>query len=517
METNNKHDEVPRGKRLQGRSNYVEWIRNFRRAARTEDVWSLIEGKEKMMKREPNENDCLVYSEATDHPITTRSKGKAEETPLPASPTPDPARSLIKWQAEHRKWEKQKQRSRKAMDLLLKWVGDGIGIEIEDEDDAAVAYRTIKNRYAVSKDLAAEQTLEKIAKLRLADCENVTDYLNKHRQFKADMIVADHIYTDNQMVTNILVSLPRSYDTFRSQYDWIRAQQGDEKPNLDLLYDRLLIEEENIRSRRANYNSNRSNDAPANQRGGGKQNRGGNKTELQCAVCGKQGHTESNCWHEHPEKAPKALREKLQKQKEEKNNTTNTTTKSYSRPSTNNKNKPGELIAMTDGTDFKAILAEIEALDNPANNNEVKIVNTRNASIGPWFPYATNNEKEFIAMYRCVLEHQIDNNETIHTHIVTSLPDPAEWEQSSKRHVQIAQVAVKRAIDTGRVKLTPRADNNHLAVSQMFLEVFSPNSASGNFIKDIADISDKMPHNEETQHPQTDNNVTIDEHHPNEF
>lgn len=48
------------------------------------------------------------------------------------------------------------------------------------------------------------------------------------------------------MVTNILRGLPITYRDFKKQYDWIRAREGDGKHDLDFLFDRLLLEEEDI-------------------------------------------------------------------------------------------------------------------------------------------------------------------------------------------------------------------------------------------------------------------------------
>lgn len=68
--------------------------------------------------------------------------------------TVDPVRSLLKWQAEIKRWETSKRKARFARRVLEGWVCDGIRIEIEDLDNLAVAYAYIKDRYAVSNEFA---------------------------------------------------------------------------------------------------------------------------------------------------------------------------------------------------------------------------------------------------------------------------------------------------------------------------------------------------------------------------
>ena len=99
-------------------------------------------------------------------------------------------------------------------------------------------------RYKVSNDRVRETILGKIASLKLSDCESMVDYINKHSQYKHDLRKAEHTYTDDQIVTNIMVGLPTNYRGFKKQYDWVRSANADVDHDLDFLFDRLLIEEE---------------------------------------------------------------------------------------------------------------------------------------------------------------------------------------------------------------------------------------------------------------------------------
>jgi hypothetical protein len=116
----------------------------------------------------------------------------------------------MKWQADHKRWENNRVTVRKAKDLLNDWVCEGIAIELEEHRDPVSACKYINKRYKVSDDRARELLLDKVSGTRLGDFANMTEYVNKHRQLKADLKKAKHTYTDSQFVTNVLHGLPET-------------------------------------------------------------------------------------------------------------------------------------------------------------------------------------------------------------------------------------------------------------------------------------------------------------------
>jgi adenine-specific DNA methylase len=149
--------------------------------------------------------------------------------------------------------------------------------------------------------------MEKIGQLKLTNNMSMTDFLNKHRQYKADMKEADGTYSDSQMVSNILTGLPASYTDFKKQYNWIRARDLNQTPDLDFLFNRLFMEEEDqdkSKATRTRKTNNGKHDKP-------------DKSHLKCthSDCGRTGHEEKDCWVAHPEKMPPKLKEKLDKRK----------------------------------------------------------------------------------------------------------------------------------------------------------------------------------------------------------
>lgn len=63
--------------KLLGKSNFIEWNRLFRRAAKAEDAWITISGKENKIT-EPKMEDCIVYADGTTGP-TTRSASDTQK------------------------------------------------------------------------------------------------------------------------------------------------------------------------------------------------------------------------------------------------------------------------------------------------------------------------------------------------------------------------------------------------------------------------------------------------------
>jgi hypothetical protein len=53
--------EISADQQLQGKSNFISWLRTFERAAKAKDVWKLLKGEGKIIKTEPQEEDYIVY------------------------------------------------------------------------------------------------------------------------------------------------------------------------------------------------------------------------------------------------------------------------------------------------------------------------------------------------------------------------------------------------------------------------------------------------------------------------
>jgi hypothetical protein len=355
-------DDIAASKQLQGKTNFISWLRAFERAAKAKDVLKILTGAEEVVKFEPTMEDNIVVVVDSNPNLAAQrvTRSRVPITPMTgddddtAGERTDTTRSMLKWQAAVKKYDRSQEKSRIAMDLLLKWVSPGVAIDLEDLDDPKEAWDLIQKRYKVSNDRVREMTLEKIVNLKLSESDSMIDYLNSHRQFAQDLKKAEHVYTNSQLATNILFGLTTNYSTFKTQYEWARALQPDESPDLDFLYDRLLNEEENKKQtaeRRAKESKAKDKEMkdpkPKSSR---KDNGGKDKASLVCAYakCGRTGHDESDCWIKNPEKKPKSLKEKDEKRMAAKDK----------------KNKDQVHLAKADVDEFSKAFKEASLTDN---------------------------------------------------------------------------------------------------------------------------------------------------------
>lgn len=257
------------------------------------DVFDLLSSKEAIIPKEPISADCIVY--------TNETKAEASASDL-RSKTINSAKSLLKWQAKHKKWENSKRKVHQARRLLKKWVSPAILLEIKTMNSPVNAYTHITTLYSMSDEFAQEQILRDIRTLRLNKCSSITTFLNEHHVLKARLASVGYTaYSDGQIVTNILLGLPAAYQDFKEQYDWIRAKEGNEKHNLEFLFNRLLLKEVLVNKDKAREQAKaktREQAAARRQRDSNRPNAGNDKdksdkpdhSHLQCSTCGKSGH-----------------------------------------------------------------------------------------------------------------------------------------------------------------------------------------------------------------------------------
>jgi hypothetical protein len=228
----------------------------------------------------------------------------------------------LRWQIDYNEHKNAKEKMKLAGKLLDACVSDGIKIEIEEFADAKEAYDFIKKRYAVTNERARDNLLNQLNEVKLEDCSSMTEYTNRVRQIKADLKTVKYDMTDDMLATALLHGLPPHFRVFKENYDWIRSTTPDDPPNLDYLYDRLLVEEakqihmkEEKRAKEkarkeASGNNNSSGDTGYN---GSPKPKREDKSHLKCTYpsCGKTGHTEENCWTKDPDKIPRPLKDRF--------------------------------------------------------------------------------------------------------------------------------------------------------------------------------------------------------------
>ena len=357
--------DVSQDRRLRGKVNFVSWKREFDREAKAYDVLDLLKGDEAIIDK-PKKATYLDDDDGKDPTSIAATTQTLKNFQA----------STLRYNIDYNNWKSNKDSLRTANKLINAWVSDGIRIEIENCNNAKAAYDLIIQRYKVNDERARDDLLTELKKLKIDDCEDVTDYLNKLRRFKSDLAGVKYKMNDSMFATSILDGLEGGkWVGFKEKWDNIRAIQLDTKPDappsIDLLEDRLhhealfkqRREEEKKNQEKAkkkassgnggNGGNSGNNSTPTTGSGGRKKE---DKSHLKCGHCDSTGHVEDDCWQLHPEKIPRAIKEKMNAKPSGKNDS-----KSDKSDSKNNSEKMNAL-ATGDVNNFKTKLAASRSL-----------------------------------------------------------------------------------------------------------------------------------------------------------
>ncbi|OAQ57873.2 hypothetical protein VFPPC_18540 [Pochonia chlamydosporia 170] len=166
-------DEVKDSRKLEGKTNFVSWKREFERAARTNDIFEYLTGEE-MVPSKPRKEDYFEKPVGIDTRRLTRAMSAQAQTTTPSTEGDADiydtqamvsTNDSLRWQIELKEYEKAKEKMKLAGKLLDSWVCEGIKIEIEEFADAKKAYDFIKRRYAVTHERARDDLLNVLHEL----------------------------------------------------------------------------------------------------------------------------------------------------------------------------------------------------------------------------------------------------------------------------------------------------------------------------------------------------------------
>jgi hypothetical protein len=315
--------DVSPERRLRGKVNFTTWKSEFEREAKAHDVLDLFTGDEEILEK-PKKEDYIDYDDEKDSNTIASTQKSLKNFHA----------NTLRYTIDYNNWRTNKDSLRTANKLLNAWVSDSIRIEIELAKNAKEAYDLIVTRYRVSTERARDDLLSNLRKLTIDDCDDVTDYLNKLRRFKSDLAGVDFELTDGLYVTALLDGLDnKKWISFKEKWHTIRVIQldanPDAPPSINLLEDQLHHEalakqrrEEERKQSQTKEKTKTKYDNSTHVHHFSNNNKSEDKAHLKCEVCGKMGHTEENCWKVHPEKIPRALRDKIQSKNDEKGEST---------------------------------------------------------------------------------------------------------------------------------------------------------------------------------------------------
>jgi hypothetical protein len=360
--------------KLNGKINYFEWKRHFSRVAKAKGIWTLFSGGEFII-HEPQEENYYVYT--GDFQPNTKTSPSRHETPARPSRIPrfspntpskgfgldivteeeedeeqehtpeiDWKLTLMRLELATKKYDKQKSRIQQCHEMFLNSLSSGIAIELEDVgmfQNPQIAFTYLQQQYGVSDEKARDQLMQKVNALKLYKCDNMTDFLNKHRELKHDLINAGMLsYMDSTMIHNVFSGLPAAYNGVREYWDWMQAIDASQM-TWQILFERLLLKEAELATAKKTMGRTSSGSASG----------GTTKKDLKCTYdkCGLAGHDEDHCWKKHPDLRPQQL-----KDRDAKND----------KGDKKKDGKPKTVVAMAriDASDFEA---QMQAATNKAN------------------------------------------------------------------------------------------------------------------------------------------------------
>ena len=280
---------------LTGQSNWIRWYPGIKADARADDTWALLAGTEVILVK-PLRADYVTRREA---PVVVT----AEKVTGPETARQDfEYRQNREWyQMDLHDYEQQHERVRRANKMLHDRIDPSMQPDIQDIEGPAEALARLQSLYKMQDSRAIQFTHNQIDALRLASCKSMTEYLNKMRQLKNDLVDLGEPYTDSQLIAKIISGLPTQYNSWVERYHDIMADPDAKNPTVKSIEAQLIAKEATLPKTTATNNSNRNKDKDKH---GDISKRADGTIRDKCTYepCGKWGHKEEVCFMKDPSK-----------------------------------------------------------------------------------------------------------------------------------------------------------------------------------------------------------------------
>ncbi|KAG9511488.1 hypothetical protein KCV07_g10138, partial [Aureobasidium melanogenum] len=286
---------------LTGQDNFSSWLRDITSVAYTKNLWDLLNGTEDVLKK-PTRPVRPNFSKL----IITRSKDSdsdaqnAQKTAIDQL-TSDYNFEVTEYKMDLAEWEKQDTRVRQAKGLLLSTIHSAIRCQVADSKSPSEALTEVKALCQMTDAQALTFLYTKINQLSFGDKTTVSDFINKLRQYQKDIQDLKGEYSDEQIISKILISLPEKYKDFKHYWS-ILAGTAAMPSTVKDLWSRLLGFEATLKDKSQEKGNKKEKGNKEN-----KDNKDGQKDKprKKCSGCNKWGtHEEKDCWVAHPEKRP---------------------------------------------------------------------------------------------------------------------------------------------------------------------------------------------------------------------
>lgn len=289
--------------RLTGKDNYRDWLQRFEPIARLNGVYGFYDG-----------TDAIVEQPSHTTVFPDRQEGRTSRDQAAANDAAEKAAkenltwNLAKYNLALDQWKDNDKRVRLALAILQNAVEPYVWQEIEEEDSKAStnprrAWKALTSINEPSRSVTLQRALQQLTTLKLADYNNVREYVLAANRLRAEVKAAQGEYPNNQMITTILNGLTPRYNSFVDHILLTKDIDSFDNPQYKAFTETLVKfaddhkvrwdEQDKARNKKngkgKNGNSSSSNDTNNNSKNGSA------RDPRTCFFCGFRGHIEAEC------------------------------------------------------------------------------------------------------------------------------------------------------------------------------------------------------------------------------
>src|SRR5271156_2285939 len=261
-------------------SNYRSWSQVVESHLDDQDLWEVVQGKEKKPERPSTPTTSTAQ--------TSEQSATAEAATVAA---------MEDYETELEVWTKKAKKARK---MIISTISPSVMTYVEGTKDPAEMWTILKGRYKPKTRVTLRQLQRQFNTMKMMDDDgDMEKHLQKVERLKRQIEEQDEQISDSSYVSVLLNCAPPRYDV---QISILEAQDD---VTSTIIINRLLEEYRKFLITKPEETKMALLGKRANQKGGKSKNgKAPTKFDGKCNHCNKRGHKEDQCWTKHPELRP---------------------------------------------------------------------------------------------------------------------------------------------------------------------------------------------------------------------
>lgn len=269
---------------LKGQVNYGRWHRDLKAAATVKGVWELLEGTVGIHNKpeRPTKPELKTRGSRDD-------TAAAAQRELFKEAVDNYSLSVTEYKLEMSEYEDNMKLVQTARGLLAATVDPSIRAVVQSKDSPKDALEQITSLCKMQDSRALDIAITGLERLKLSDCNSLTDYFNKAQAFRQDILDLKNPYTEDQLKSKILRGLTPPYNTIVDHLQIMQDNPSMPTADLKTTFSMLLAHESKVKERRPK--TLKGKEQEGDQNGNSK----GPRPKCTYAPCKKWGHLEPDC------------------------------------------------------------------------------------------------------------------------------------------------------------------------------------------------------------------------------